>query len=580
MKTLIVEDDLAMRLLFETLLRARGHEVAAFGDAISALAYYAAERPSLVLLDWMLEGMDGLELCRRLRSDAGGESSVILLITSRNQPEDLLEALQAGADDYLTKPLNAELFLVRLVIAEQLVQSRAARRETQRRLDETLLALARTHEDLLTVLGTLKVGTALIDEQGHLTFLNPLARQLLNITAEQAIHRPWQQVFPFESQDITLLKGVMERPPSERSNLPIHLETPSGARYWMEVEVQDDPRDARRHILFLYDVTEVHDLRQVLNARGQFHSLVGRSEAMQRVFQHIRDVAAVDATVLIEGETGTGKELVARAIHDSSHRQSKPFIAVNCAGLTDSLLTSQLFGHKRGAFTGAVQDHEGLFESANGGTIFLDEIGDIPMTVQTALLRVLQEKEITRVGENRPRKIDARVLCATHRDLTQEVSKGTFRADLLYRIRVARVPLPALRQRKEDIPALVASFLHQFRATIGKKVSGVETDAMRAMMEYAWPGNVRELRSAVEFGVIRCKGAILQLDDLPSELNIAPTPLRPQPVIPPVEEEEAELPERIRQALQKARGNRTEAARLMGVSRATFYRYLSRQGEA
>ncbi|MCB1155785.1 sigma-54 factor interaction domain-containing protein, partial [bacterium] len=180
---------------------------------------------------------------------------------------------------------------------------------------------------------------------------------------------------------------------------------------------------------------------------------------MQMVFQQIRDIAQVDWTALIDGETGTGKELVARAIHDASHRRDRPFVAVNCAGLTDSLLSSQLFGHRRGAFTGAVNDQVGLFEAADGGTIFLDEIGDISKNVQTSLLRVLEEREITRLGESTVRRIDVRVIAATNRDLAEEVARGAFRADLLYRIRVARVRLPRLADRREDIPLLVASFL-------------------------------------------------------------------------------------------------------------------------
>ena len=278
----------------------------------------------------------------------------------------------------------------------------------------------------------------------------------------------------------------------------------------MEVDVQDDPRDPPAKIFFLYDVSEIYDLRRLLNEKAQFHDLVGKSEPMQQVYQQIGDLAKVDSTVLIEGETGSGKELVARAIHASSHRSEKPFVAVNCAGLTESLWGSQLFGHKRGAFTGAISDHQGLFEAANGGTLFLDEIGDIPMNVQTSLLRVLQEQEITRLGESKPRKIDVRVIAATQHNLSEEVAKGRFRVDLLYRIRVARIQLPPLRARREDIPLMVAWFLGQCRAAIGKPVQNLSQEAMQLLLEYSWPGNVRELKSAIEFAVIRCKGSVLQ----------------------------------------------------------------------
>jgi DNA-binding NtrC family response regulator len=311
-------------------------------------------------------------------------------------------------------------------------------------------------------------------------------------------------------------------------------------------------------------------LRRLLDERAQFHDLLGKSKAMQLVYQQIRDVARVDSTVLIEGETGTGKELVAQAIHSSSHRKDKPFVAVNCAGLTESLLASQLFGHKRGAFTGAIEDHQGLFEAASGGTLLLDEIGDIPMTVQNQLLRVLQEREIVRLGESRPKKIDVRVLAATHRNLSEEAAKGTFRSDLFYRVRVARISLPPLRARREDIPLLAASFLAQFSAASGKRVTELSHDALGLLGDYHWPGNVRELRSAIEFGVIRCAGAVIQPEDLPPEI-IQPADF--ERVIPgdPLVDEKA----RFLQALESSRGNRALAARLLGISRATLYRRLA-----
>ncbi|ETX03321.1 MAG: hypothetical protein ETSY1_00480 [Candidatus Entotheonella factor] len=319
-------------------------------------------------------------------------------------------------------------------------------------------------------------------------------------------------------------------------------------------------------------MTEVHDLRRQLSEKAQFHDLVGKSEPMLRIYQQIRDVARVDTTVVIEGETGTGKELVARAIHAASHRASRPFVAVNCAGLTESLLASQLFGHRRGAFTGAIADQQGLFEAADGGTLFLDEIGDIPLNVQTSLLRVLQEREIIRLGEARPRSIDVRILAATHRNLQEEVEKGAFRADLLYRIRVARIHLPALRERRQDIPLLTSTFLAKCRAEIGKAVEEVSHEAMRYLLDYAWPGNVRELRSAIEYAVIRCRSAVIPADDLPPELHES-TPLPACPQESPLDEKQ-----RLLAALEQARGNRTAAARLLGMSRATFYRRLTSFG--
>jgi transcriptional regulator with PAS, ATPase and Fis domain len=253
----------------------------------------------------------------------------------------------------------------------------------------------------------------------------------------------------------------------------------------------------------------------------------------------------------------------------TSERKENPFIAVNCGALTESLLTSQLFGHKKGAFTGALSDQEGLFEAANGGTIFLDEIGDVPMNIQTNLLRVLQEKEITRIGENKPRKIDVRVIAASQHDLIKEVENGNFRADLLYRIRVTRINLPDLKDRKEDIPLLVNSFLSQSRASSGKNVYDISGVAMSKLMNYDWPGNIRELKSAIDFAALTCKGTVINKEDLPPEITHDET--QPAGINDDIKQDEKQ---KILAALEQTSGNKKEASKLLGISRATFYRRL------
>ena len=445
-----------------------------------------------------------------------------------------------------------------------------ARKLAENQLQEVFRQVEKSRNDLGSILNELRIGTAMTDENGRVVFLSAAAQQMFAKPDVNRVDMPWNDLFALDPEDTVQLQALIQKPPEARAKIPVHLDRTDGRRVWLEVDVKDDPRDARGKIFFFYDVTEVHDLRRLLDERAQFHDLLGKSKAMQLVYQQIRDVARVDSTVLIEGETGTGKELVARAIHSSSHRKNKPFIAVNCAGLTESLLSSQLFGHKRGAFTGAIEDHQGLLEAANGGTLLLDEIGDIPLTVQNQLLRVLQEREITRLGESRPRKIDVRVLAATHRNLSEEAAKGSFRSDLFYRIRVARISLPSLRARREDIPLLAASFLAQFSAASGKRVTELSHDGLRLLADYHWPGNVRELRSAIEFAVIRCRGAVIQPDDLPPEIL---QPADFENVIPgdPLVDDKA----RFLQALERSRGNRALAARLLGISRATLYRRLA-----
>ena len=297
---------------------------------------------------------------------------------------------------------------------------------------------------------------------------------------------------------------------------------------------------------------------------------------MENLNRMIVQIGRGDWTVLIEGETGVGKELVARGIHEASPRKAGPYVTINAAGLSESLLSSQLFGHRKGAFTGATADQQGFFEAANGGTLFLDEIGDLPLAMQAALLRVLQEREIIRLGETQARKSDVRIIAATHKDLVAEVAAGRFREDLFFRLRVARIHIPSLRERKTDIPLLVEHFLRSASHQIGKPVNSLQADALQRMLAYDWPGNVRELRSCVDFALIHCLGESIQANDLPPEIrNQRPGDLPNIDTGLALIDDERQ---RILQALKTTGGNRTKAVQLLGISRATFYRRLQELG--
>lgn len=447
--------------------------------------------------------------------------------------------------------------------------TRKSHRKAETRLMGQLEASERTKDDALALLQHLRLAALVLDERGCITFASDRGLEILGLAAEHVIGLAWEQALPLQKQDRSMIREMINTSSTNGKVGPLYIDGPHPS--WVEMEIHRDPRYPGRQIVVLNDRTELHTLRQALNEQASFHDLVGKSPAMLRIYQLVREVARVDTTVLIEGETGTGKELIARAIHFSSARKQKPFIAANCAGLTDSILTSQLFGHKRGAFTGAVNDQQGLFEAAEGGTLFLDEIGDIPPPVQTALLRVLQEREITRLGEARPRKVDVRVVAATHHNLSEDVVRGSFRADLLYRIRIARIKLPPLRERREDIPLLAPSFLMQICTATGKTIDGVSPDTLRLLMSYSWPGNVRELRSAIEFAVISCKGRDILPTDLPPEIAAVPVAPSPSTWIPLSGQDEKS---KLLAALSDAKGNRTEAAKRLGVSRATFYRRM------
>ncbi|MEW6535573.1 MAG: sigma 54-interacting transcriptional regulator [Candidatus Auribacterota bacterium] len=331
-------------------------------------------------------------------------------------------------------------------------------------------------------------------------------------------------------------------------------------------------------ITYFHNIEEQYkSLSQSLANRYSFGSIIGRSEPMRRVYHMLERAAESDATVLLLGESGTGKELAARAIHYNSGRKDKVMVTVNCSAFPETLLESELFGHVKGAFTGALRDKEGRFEVADGGTIFLDEIGDISPLIQVKLLRVLQTKTIERLGDHTSKKIDARIVTATNRDLTKMLSDGTFREDLYYRLKVFPVTLPPLRERKEDIPLLIDYFIGRFNESTGKSIKGVDPEALKYMLDYCWPGNVRELENAIEHAYVLCRSDSIQISDLPHELfseNSGRALCKHGQQLSPKRHEK----EMLIEALQQAGGNRSLAAQLLDVSRVTVWKRMKRYG--
>ncbi len=333
------------------------------------------------------------------------------------------------------------------------------------------------------------------------------------------------------------------------------------------------------------DVTELVEkdrqlaaYRRELRLENSFQGLIGSSSQMRKVFDLIENAAHSDAPVIILGESGTGKELVARAIHQVGERKAGPYVKVNCASLTESLLESELFGHVKGAYTGAYRSREGRFEMARGGDIFLDEIGDLPLSTQVKLLRVLEEKVIERVGDNKPIPVDVRIVSATNRDLPKLVEKGLFRKDFYFRINVIPIVLPRLRDRVEDIPLLAESFFRKTRLKGRKPIEGISKATMDLLLRYPWPGNVRELKSAFEYAFVTCQGRVIEPDHLPPDilkLGRAESDVGPEPEC--LSKEDLRRQQLV-DALERADGNQSAAAALLGVSRVTVWNRMKRYG--
>jgi two-component system response regulator HydG len=319
-------------------------------------------------------------------------------------------------------------------------------------------------------------------------------------------------------------------------------------------------------------------LRKQLSNEDGFHGMLGKSAAMKKVFDLIESAAPSEAPVVIYGESGTGKELAAAAIHYLSGRGDGPFVKVNCAALNENLLESELFGHVKGAFTGADRTRVGRFEAANAGAIFLDEIGDLPLTTQTKLLRVLQEKEFERVGDNRPIATDVRILAATNKDLNRLLQEDLFREDLYYRINVIPIYLPPLRDRRDDIPLLTDTFIHRMRLKTEKAIAGIAKDALEVFMQYGWPGNIRELINVIEYAFVLCPQGEISISHLPAQL-LGHNPMHIQQVSKTWgKSQKGDERQELIKALQATDGNKSEAARRLGVSRVTLWKRIKKYG--
>lgn len=352
-----------------------------------------------------------------------------------------------------------------------------------------------------------------------------------------------------------------------------------GAYYYIAkpYKIEEVRKVSREALLKRRLLLENLDLKDSLKKAGEVPFIVGKSEAIQKVLETVKQISSTDTNVLLLGESGTGKELAAKAIHRLSPRSEKKFVAFNCGSFTEELMANELFGHEKGAFTGAVANKVGLLQAADGGTIFLDEIGDMPLSMQVKLLRVIQEKEFLPVGGVNALHADVRFIAATHRDLMEDVKKGNFRQDLYYRLNVISIRLPPLTERAGDIPLLALHFLNKKAQDMGKDIRSIDQEAMELLSHYSWPGNVRELENVIERAVALENGPVIGAVDLPEYIrNLAiETYRQTQSALPTLEEQEIHY---IKWVLEKSAGNKTKAAKMMGIDRVSLWRKLKRYG--
>ncbi len=431
------------------------------------------------------------------------------------------------------------------------------------------------HKRREVILDSINEGVFTVDRDWRITSFNRAAENITGVKRRDAINRRCCEVF---RTNICESGCVLKRTLSTGQpamNVPVYMIDAAGNRVPIRVSaavLRDESGQVIGGVETFQDLSQVEELRKQLEAKYTFADIVGRSPAMMKLFEILPQVADSDSTVLVEGASGTGKELFARAIHDLSPRQAKPFVAISCGALPDTLLESELFGYKAGAFTGARQDKPGRFALADGGTVFLDEIGDVSPAMQARLLRVLQEHTFEPLGSVEPVQVDVRVVAATNKDLTRLARKGAFREDLLYRIRVISFELPRLSDRREDIPLLIAHFLARFNRLQGKDLAGVSEEVLARLMGHDYPGNIRELENIIEHGFVLCRSGLIGLEHLPADLR-GKGPGQP---LPPVGGQSLKSMERllIEDALGRHDGNRTAAARELGINVSTLFRKI------
>ena len=554
-KILVIDDEEGIRFTFSKFLSARNYEVETAKDFDEAVACISETDFDVIFADIILSGKSGLDVLREIKKR--NISCPVIMITGYPNIETASEAIRIGAFDYIPKPIEKNTLFHAIDVALQ-HKSVIDEKEKYR---SNLEAIFRSVKDAIIT----------VDKDLVLLEINKAAKTICGLN-RSAIGKSFNALPSKCNQKC--IDSLTETIASKQSVEINNLECQFNNRKEQIVSLTTSPLLDRHDkfsgaIMLIRDETRLTGLERELNERQQFHKIIGKSESMQEVYSLIELLTDVETTVLITGESGTGKELVAEALHYKGSRSNNQMVKVNCSALSENLLESELFGHVKGSFTGAIKDKAGRFQHADGGTIFLDEIADISPKIQVELLRVLQDKEFERVGDSNTLKVDVRVVAATNQGLAEKVKCGEFREDLYYRLNVMKIELPPLRERREDIPLLIDYFINKFNQKFGKNIVSVSSDVRKTFMIYSWPGNIRELEHALEHAFILCQNPTITIDHLPSEMKSIRLKRST-----PYNDGKVDDPRVIIEALEKTAWNKTKAASMLGISRRSIYRKI------
>jgi PAS domain S-box-containing protein len=565
-KILVVDDEESIRFTFSHFLKEEGYDVVTASDLKSARKILFHTRLDIIFIDIVLGGESGLDLLKQVKSLH--LKHPVVMITGNPTLDNATDALRLGAFDFLLKPVRKDNLLraVSLAISHKVL------------IDEKELVTKEKEKyrtNLEAIFQSVNEGIITVDEDMHLFDANRNIETICSISIKKITGQAFDDCFTKCSHNCSkvIRETLKQKKPIRELRMECeHYDRPRQVVLLSCSSLMDDEDTYMGAVLVVRDITRLHDLEEELRGRSKFQNIIGKSKKFQNIFKLVEALSDIGTTVLITGESGSGKELVANALHYSGKRAGKPFVKVNCAALAENLLESELFGHAKGAFTSAIKDKQGRFELAKDGTILLDEIGDIPPRIQAKLLRVLEAKTYERVGDATPKKTEARVIASTNHNLREKVKSGEFREDLYYRLNVVEIDLPPLRERPEDIPLLVDHFCSMFENSFKKLINGISDEVMRIFINYSWPGNVRELEHAIEHAFVLCNDRVILPEHLPAYmLGLA---LKTGTG----DNQSGGEMELILNILTQTNWNIAKAARMLSMSRPTLYRKMREHG--
>ncbi len=555
-KILIIDDEESIRITIKEFLLKEGYDTLEAKSFEETIKIINTERIDVVLSDIVLGSKSGVDILRNVNERH--LKCPVVLFTGYPSLETASEAVRLGAYDYITKPVEKDVLLhtTRMALRHKtLIEERD-----------------RNHAILKATFQSVKDAIITVDNDLKIIEINDASIKICGLLRENVLGKSFDSLPKMCCGQCieAIKKTIQEKRPVEVYRLECKHENRNKQLVSLNTFPLMDNIVGMESIdgidgcvMVVKDETHVSSLEKELESRQRFSNIIGKDEKMQGLYSLMENLYNIDTTVLITGESGTGKGLIAEAIHYGGVRRQGEFVKVDCSALTETLLESELFGHTKGAFTGAVTDKMGRFQKADGGTIFLDEIGDVSLNVQQRLLRLIQDKEFERVGDSTPIKADARIVAATNKNIQEKVRLGEFREDLYYRLKIIELSSPPLRDRQGDIPLLVEHFIEIFNRKMRKDINNISDDVYKIFMNYGWPGNIRELRNAIEHSFVVCNKAVITAEDLPIELR--------EIITTHSVDEKSNEHNRILQALEKTHWNKVKAANLLNMSRGTIY---------